>query len=259
MLTLEPDTERALESIFYDSIPFILFAPDEFREELIMRLKGLYSNCNPRTTDKFIEEQKRINEMLTDYNFGELINVHIAHLQSKMKPVNQTLAEHSLRLKELESQVKSLRRYNKRSPKIKSTNFENIISNIDSQPPLDDIKVIGDELKSTDEKITDQTSPVANPTENKEIKISKKSLARLQRTNLWDMLLLLRSKDNCVSAIELADTYNVPKQKIYEAIHRLNQIFKNNIRKNKDEHGNRTYQWVETEESKEFFNKLGIV
>lgn len=120
MLTWEPDKERALESTFHDSIPFLLFAPDEFRGELIMRLRGLYTSCNPRSTDNFIEELKRINEMLKDYDFGETVNIHIVHLQTILKPFNQTLAEHSIRLNELEKQVKNSSKYNKYSAKIKS-------------------------------------------------------------------------------------------------------------------------------------------
>ncbi|MHC1756216.1 MAG: hypothetical protein AB9861_12425 [Methanosarcina sp.] len=270
MLTWEPDKERALESTFHDSIPFLLFAPDEFREELIMRLRGLYTSCNPRSTDNFIEELKRINEMLKDYDFGETVNIHIVHLQTILKPFNQTLAEHSIKLQELEKQVKSLKKYNKNSAKIKSSTIENISSAIDRKTSLDNIKAIGSELKLAEEEITNtqmnnlnhsdsvlnQTDSVLNQTKNNKIMISKRSLNRLQSTFSWNLLLYLRSKDNYASAKELATLFSTSNQKVYEAIFKLNKNFNDNIEKLLDEDGNRAYLWVETEESRDFFTQI---
>jgi len=154
MLTWEPDKERILESTFHDSIPFLLFAPDEFRDELILNLRGLYKSSTLRATENFNQDLKRIDEMLKDYDFGETINNHIAHLRSTLKPLYQTLAEHSIKLQELEKEVKSLKKNNKNSTKLKSSTIENTRGTVDSKRSLDDIKAIGNEYKSLDKEIT---------------------------------------------------------------------------------------------------------
>lgn len=143
MLTWEPNMERELDLTFHKSIPYLLFASDEFREELRTRLIGLYRYCKPVSSDQFDEELKRINEMLKDTNFGENADLHIYNLLTKMQPFDKMFSDLLLEVKNLSLRVKKLEiqgKYPRKSKKV-STNIEPVeIENaIEPKLPLEEL------------------------------------------------------------------------------------------------------------------------
>jgi transcription initiation factor IIE alpha subunit len=74
---------------------------------------------------------------------------------------------------------------------------------------------------------------------------------------MWEVLLILRAADHSMTSEELADSLNTSKQKIYEAIYRLNQVFNGNIIRGRDKNTKKViYMWHDTLESVEFFSNL---
>jgi hypothetical protein len=115
MLVWDHDLEKSLSLTINQSAPFLLFSPPEFREELIMRLVGLFTYCNPRTRDKFENELCIIIKMLKDADFGDVNNNHIYHFQTITRPFYEVVTELTARLTTLEKQVNYLNMY-KKSP-----------------------------------------------------------------------------------------------------------------------------------------------
>jgi hypothetical protein len=139
--------QRALDLTFKRSLPFLILAPPEFRDELRMRLIGINQYCIQNSPDLFEEELKRINKMLTaKHDFGESVNVQLYYLQSRMQPVNETLAEIMNRVKTLERQIIYL----------KSTNSDVSIKQIRTLPKQNIQKTLTcDGEKSTIDKVFD--------------------------------------------------------------------------------------------------------
>jgi hypothetical protein len=95
-----------LATTINNTFPFFLYAPEKFRKDLRERVKGINHYCRQGNLDMLDAEVKKINEMITDYDFGTTINNHIYFMQTAIKPLYESMEDLDRRLHEIEKQMK---------------------------------------------------------------------------------------------------------------------------------------------------------
>jgi hypothetical protein len=114
MFLWDPDMQKVLYTTIKNTFPFLINAPEEFREELRARVAGLAHYCRQGNLDKLNEEVKIIDGMITNYNFGPTINTQIYYLQNAITPLYESMEDLDRRMHEIERWMKT---QNKKTPK----------------------------------------------------------------------------------------------------------------------------------------------
>lgn len=120
MLDWKTDKERALDIATKTAIPFLIYSPSDYRDELVQILRSLILNCSSPTNDGSFESNMRYFEELikaapSRIDAMSLSDIH--YYQGKYESIHNTLknllskqSEFEKRLTEQETQIKSLKK-----------------------------------------------------------------------------------------------------------------------------------------------------
>jgi predicted transcriptional regulator len=120
MLDWKTDKERALDIATKTAIPFLIYSPSDYRDELVQILRSLILNCSSPTNEGSFESNMRYFEELIKAAPSRIDGMSLSDIhyyQGRYESIHNTLknllskqSEFEKRLNEQENQIKSLKK-----------------------------------------------------------------------------------------------------------------------------------------------------